>query len=73
MHTYYFSLALSYEECRSLYLPKCNAVVVTEEQGKRIQIPAKNLRPFVSQTGLRGRFRLLINNEKKLVSLDKVS
>jgi hypothetical protein len=73
MHTYYFSVSLSYEECRLLYLPENYTVVVTEEQGKRIQIHSKNLRPFVSQTGLRGRFRLLINNEKKLISLDKVS
>jgi len=73
MHTFYFSLTLNYEECRVLYLPENNSVVVTEERGKRIQIYTKNLRPFVSQTGLRGRFRLVINNEKKLVSLDKIS
>ncbi len=73
MHIYYFSLALNYEECRALYSPKYNAVVVTEEQGKRIQIPAKNLRPFVSQTGIRGRFRIQVNNERKLLSLDKMS
>ena len=73
MHTYYFSLSLNYEECRVLYLPENHSVVVTEEKGKRIQIHSKNLRPFVSQNGLRGRFRLVINKDKKLVSLDKMS
>ena len=73
MLTYYFSVSLTYEECRVLYLPKNNAVVVIEERGKRIQIPAKNLRPFISQTGLRGRFRLQVSEDKKLLSLDRVS
>jgi hypothetical protein len=73
MYTYYFSLSLNYEQCQQLYLPGNNSVVIVEEQGKRIQIPTKNLRPFVSQTGLKGRFRLLINNDKKLVSLEKMN
>ena len=72
MHTYYFSLSLTYEQCEVLYLPSYNAVVVIEDGGKRIQIPSKNLRPFVTQTGIKGRFRLQISQQKKLLSLHKI-
>lgn len=72
MRTYYFSLKASYDQCLKLYEPGNNSVVIVDEQGTKIQIPAKNLRPFVSQAGLWGRFRLQVNSSNKLVSFEKM-
>jgi hypothetical protein len=56
-----------------LYEPGNNSVVIIDEHNKKIQIPTKNLRPFVSPSGIRGRFRLQVDSSNKLVSFEKMS
>jgi hypothetical protein len=73
MQTYYFNLSLAYDSCESLYQPGRNTVVITAENGKRVQLPVKNLRPFIQRTGLRGRFRLVINDQNKVASFERTS
>ena len=73
MQTFYFSLSLDYELCERLYFPTVNTVVVTAENGKRIQLPAKNLRPHVSPLGLKGRFRLIIDDNNKIKSFERMT
>lgn len=73
MQTFYFSLSLDYELCERLYLPTVNTVVVTAENGKRVQLPARNLRPHVSPIGLKGRFRLIIDDSNKIKSFERVN
>ena len=43
------------------------------ESGESIQIPTKNLRPFVTKAGIKGRFRLLIDENNKLKSFEKIA
>ncbi|MGS2720144.1 DUF2835 family protein [Paraglaciecola aestuariivivens] len=73
MQTFYFSLSLEYDYCERLYYPNVNTVVVTAENGKRVQLPAKNLRPFVSPLGIKGRFRLIIDDHHKIQSFERVA
>ena len=73
MQTYYFNLSLAYDSCERLYQPGSNTVVITAEDGKRVQLPVKNLRPFIQRHGLRGRFRLIINDENKVESFEKIA
>ncbi|MDU0355186.1 DUF2835 family protein [Paraglaciecola aquimarina] len=46
---------------------------MTDESGKRIQLPVLNLRPFVSPIGIKGRFRLIVDENNKLKSFEKIS
>ena len=71
--SYFFSLSLSYAECENLYITGINSVVVTADSGERVQLPSKNLRPFVQRSGLSGRFRLVVSDQQKVVSLDKIA
>ncbi|MFT5676476.1 MAG: hypothetical protein ACI808_002421 [Paraglaciecola sp.] len=73
MHSYYFTLSLSYDNCIHLYQPGKNSVVITSDCGKRVQLPVKNIRPFIERNGLNGRFRLVVNNINKVSSFEKVS
>ncbi|GAA0852004.1 DUF2835 family protein [Aliiglaciecola litoralis] len=73
MKTYYFSLDVSYERCERLYGIGSNSVVLRSDCGERIQLPNVNLRPFVTRTGLKGRFRLIITPENKVHSFEKIS
>ncbi|MFT2090839.1 DUF2835 domain-containing protein [Paraglaciecola sp. 2405UD69-4] len=73
MQAFYFSLSLTYDECESLYQPGINTVVMTAENGKRIQLPTKNLRPHVTRSGIKGRYRLIIDNNSKFKSFEKMA
>jgi hypothetical protein len=73
MQTFYFTLSLKYELCEQLYVPGVNTVVMTADNGKRVQLPVTNLRPHVSPIGIKGRFRLMIDENNKVNSFEKVA
>ncbi|MBD3584487.1 DUF2835 domain-containing protein [Salinimonas sp. HHU 13199] len=73
-HNYYFfSLAADYQECEKLYRGPGVNIVLTAESGHRVQVPCHSLRPFVTSSGIRGRFRLTVNEANKLVRFEKIS
>ena len=65
---YTFTLSLPYSDCENLYVTGINSVVITADSGERVQVPTKNLRPYVSRDGLKGRFRLVVNQHNKIES-----
>ena len=69
---YEFSISASYAECEHLYLAGNNTVVVKTSAGLSIQLPSKNLRPFVGPNGIHGKFKLIINQQHKIQSLNRV-
>ena len=73
MEIFYFTLAVKYELCERLYVPGNNTVIMTADNGKRIQLPVKNLRPHVSPIGINGRFRLTVDKNNKLQSFEKIA
>jgi hypothetical protein len=73
MQIFYFTLSLKYELCEQLYIPGINSVVMKADNGKRIQLPVRNLRPHVSPIGIKGRFRLTIDNNNKIKSFEKIA
>ncbi|GAC17347.1 DUF2835 family protein [Paraglaciecola arctica] len=73
MQTFYFTLSLKYELCERLYIPGTNTVVMRADNGKRIQLPVRNLRPHVSPIGIKGRFRLIIDDNNKIKSFEKIA
>lgn len=73
MNTYFFRIQLTYDQCQHLYNGSTSHAVVTAESGQRIRIPASNLRPFIGQYGIRGRFRLITNQNNKILSFEPVS
>jgi hypothetical protein len=73
MQTFYFTLSFKYELCERLYIPGVNKVVMTADNGKRVQLPVINLRPHVSPIGINGRFRLIIDSNNKIKSFEKMT
>ncbi|MDN4504215.1 DUF2835 family protein [Alteromonadaceae bacterium BrNp21-10] len=69
---YYFRIRESYEYCIHLYTPGVNSVVLVAEDGQRVKLPTVNLRPFVEQRGLLGRFRLVTDCNNKVKSFERV-
>lgn len=73
MRVYFFTLRASYQVCEKLYLRTSNSVLLRAESGETIQLPSLNLRPFVTRLGLNGRFRLIITDDNKVKSFEKVN
>lgn len=73
MQTYFFSLSVPYLQCEELYRTGNNAVVLTADNGTKVQIPTANLRPFIDRQGIKGRFRLVITDNKKVKSFEKIN
>ncbi|EGR2797853.1 MULTISPECIES: DUF2835 domain-containing protein [Vibrio] len=70
MNQYYFSLNISYQTFLAHYSGAASSVQVVTDNGLRIQLPATRFRPFLSQLGLRGRFRLTTDQNNKFIKLE---
>lgn len=72
MKYYYFSVYITYSEFQRLYSGSASTVVVSTEQGLTLQLPAIKLRPYLSQLGIRGRFKLTVDNNNRMLNLEAI-
>ncbi|WP_221069727.1 DUF2835 domain-containing protein [Vibrio alfacsensis] len=70
MNQYHFSLNISYQTFLSHYNGAASSVQVITDNGLRLQLPALRFRPFLSQLGIRGRFRLTTDQNNKFIKLE---
>lgn len=67
-----FRLDIPAEEYLRFYRGEAQVVIVKAPDGRRVQLPAANLRPFVGMDGVHGRFVLRFDGRHKLVDLRRV-
>ncbi|RTE87214.1 MULTISPECIES: DUF2835 family protein [Gammaproteobacteria] len=73
MHEYYFSIVMSALDVEHYYYGQGgNSVVITAENGLRLQLAIRHMVPFISRNGIRGRFKLCTDQNHKFVSLEKI-
>ena len=72
MKEHLFYMDLSYKQCLGYYYGHYTSVQVLEDGGKTIRFHAEHLRRFISSIGIRGRFRLILDDNNKFLSLEKV-
>ncbi|MHA2828424.1 DUF2835 domain-containing protein [Vibrio harveyi] len=70
MNQYYFSLNISYQTFLSHYSGAASSVQVITDNGLSVQLDASKFRPFLSQLGIRGRFRLTTDQNNKFLKLE---
>ena len=70
---YRFSIQLSQEQFLRYYQGSAGAVQVYSECGQRLRFPASRLRPFLTHTGIQGRFQLTTNADNRFVDLKQLS
>lgn len=70
---YTFSGFLSAEKCQQYYRGEARYVIVTADSGERIQLAFKHFKPYISQLGIRGRFRLTVADNGDFLELEKIS
>ncbi|NQZ11284.1 MAG: DUF2835 domain-containing protein [Algicola sp.] len=71
MVIYNFSMGMSAAKCKKIYEGTIRYLVVTSDSGETVQLPASRFRPFVTTSGISGRFRLSLDDDHKFVALEK--
>ena len=67
-----FYLSLEREQILAYYQGAARQVVVTATDGRRIQFPVENLRPYVAADGIHGWFEMRLSEQHKLIDLRRV-
>jgi len=70
---YFFSLNVPYHKCQALYEGGLPNAILTAENGKRVQIPVAHLKQCINSNGLKGRFRLTVNENHKFIEFVRVT
>jgi hypothetical protein len=70
---YQFSLYLSVAKTESIYQGQVKYIIVETDQGLKLQLPAHNFRPFVDSNGIKGRFRLITDDQNQLKKIQKIN
>ncbi len=70
MNHYLFSISIPYNEFLQHYSGSAASVIVFTEQRLKLQLPATRFRPFLTQIGVKGRFRLTTDQNNKFVKLE---
>ncbi|AXT40328.1 DUF2835 family protein [Alteromonas sp. BL110] len=69
---FYFSINAPYKQCEVLYVPTMPDVVMVSESGLSVQVPTNRLRQFITSDGIKGRFRMVIDANKKIKSFERL-
>lgn len=69
---YFFSVNIGYQAYLDHYSGTASSVQVITECGLRLRLPASRFRPYLSQLGVKGRFRLITDQSNRFKQLDKL-
>jgi len=68
-----FRMVLSADEAQRYYNGSARFVVVQALTGQTVRFPASHIRPFVTQTGVKGHFSIHFDENNKLLSIKKIT
>ena len=72
MRSFEFNMSLSFAKTESIYQGQARYIMVESDQGLKLQLPAINFRQYVTELGINGRFRVVIDNNNKIIELAKI-
>lgn len=72
MNAVILNLFISPDEYQRLYQGAVREVVATSVDGRRIRFPAMILRPWVTHNGIRGRFRIVFDENNRFQKIEKI-
>ncbi|MCL9783114.1 DUF2835 domain-containing protein [Vibrio sp. S4M6] len=72
MKYYLFSLSISYQSFVAHYSGAASHVQVVTNEGMKIRLPASRFRPFLTQRGINGQFRLTTDHSNKFIKLESL-
>lgn len=72
MPEYRFRLNITYERYLAYYEGAVTAVLVTLDDGRRLQFPASSLREFLTHAGINGEFLVRTDDKNKLSEIRRL-
>ena len=69
---YVVDIVLTELQIHTLYAGLADQVVARDVRGVTLQFPLQRLRPFVSRTGVRGRFVLEVDADHRLQGISRL-
>lgn len=72
LREYIFYIDIYYHTFQRHYAGSAANVLITAQDGSRLQIPASYLRPFVTHIGVKGHFKIVLDEKNAIVSLDQL-
>ncbi|MBV7314612.1 DUF2835 domain-containing protein [Shewanella sp. NIFS-20-20] len=72
LRVFRFSIQLNYGEFLPYYQGEINRVEVRSHQGQVLWVHARHLRRFLTSNGIRGTFEIQIDENGRLLSLNKL-
>ncbi|MCG9755560.1 DUF2835 domain-containing protein [Shewanella insulae] len=69
--TFTFPMQVSYQDFLNYYQGSIDKIEVIDCSGKTLWIHARHFRPFLTTSGIRGHFRLQLDDNGKFVSLEQ--
>jgi hypothetical protein len=73
MRYYFFNAIISTSQCYGFYSGEVKNVLVTADNGERVQLAFRHFTPFVETNGVRGRFRLTVSDTGAFIKLEKIN
>ncbi len=67
-----FSLVIPADEMLRYYRGTAKNVLVTTDQGVRVQFPAEHLQRFITPDGIRGRFAIRFDASNKFAGIRRI-
>ncbi|QIK37903.1 DUF2835 domain-containing protein [Caldichromatium japonicum] len=71
MQRLYFSLNIPRDDYLRYYRGAAARVMARAQDGRTLSLPASRLRPFVTHTGIQGRFCAVLGPDNRLISLER--
>lgn len=65
-------IAISAERLLAVYQGQANRILLRSRDGRRVNLPAHHLRPFLAHEGVYGAFVLEFNSRGELLSLQRL-
>lgn len=72
MNAVILNITITPDEYQRLYMGAARDVVATSVDGRRIRFPAMILRPWVTHSGIRGRFRIVFDENNRFQKIEKI-
>ncbi|MFV3304409.1 DUF2835 domain-containing protein [Pseudomonas sp. NY15181] len=66
-------ICLPVDRLQAVYRGDANRVLVLSRDGRRINLPAHHLRPFVTHSGVQGSFELEFDDAGRLLALRRLA
>ncbi|MFD2176587.1 DUF2835 domain-containing protein [Veronia pacifica] len=68
-----FTVRISYAEYMQYYSGTASNVIVRTDSGNTLQLPAAKFRPFLTHSGINGRFKLIADENSRFKKLELIN